>query len=60
MTFEQYSRATKILEEKEFLEKKLQNIRDIYHVDFVNFVNLDEYNEICEKLFALGLEFAAL
>jgi hypothetical protein len=57
MTFEQYIKATKILEEKEFLEKKLQNIRDVYRVDFVN---LDEYNEICEKLFALGLEFAAL
>ena len=57
MTFEQYNRATKILEEKEFLEKKLQNIRDVYRVDFVN---LKEYEEICEKLFALGLEFAAL
>lgn len=57
MTFEQYNRATKILEEKEFLEKKLQNIRDVYRVDFVN---LNEYNEICERLFALGLEFAAL
>ena len=57
MTFEQYNRATKILEEKEFLEKKLQNIRDVYRVDFVN---LNEYDEICERLFALGQEFAAL
>ena len=57
MTFEQYNRATKILEEKEFLEKKLQNTRDVYRVDFVN---LNEYNEIYERLFALGQEFAAL
>ena len=57
MTFEQYNRATKILEEKEFLEKKLQNIRDVYRVDFVN---LNEYDEICKRLFALGQEFAAL
>ena len=57
MTFEQYNRATKILEEKEFLEKKLQNLRDVYRVDFIN---LNEYDEICERLFALGHEFAAL
>ena len=57
MTFEQYNRATKLLKEKEFLEKKLQIIRDVYHVDSIN---LNEYDEICERLFALGQEFAVL
>ena len=57
MTIEQYNRATEILEEKELLAKKLQNIRDARRTDFVH---EDEYNEICKKLFTLGAEFAAL
>ena len=56
MTMPEYKRATAILEEKKQLEERLHQLR--MSIDF-NF-NSEEYIEICNKLFNLGQEFAAL
>ena len=55
MTMTQYERATAILEEKKQLEDKLYQLRCS-----VDFVISDEYIEVCNRLFSLGQEFAAL
>ena len=55
MTIEQYEKATKILEEKKQLEDKLYNLRMS-----IDFVISDEYIEVCNRLFTIGQEFAAL
>lgn len=55
MTMEQYNRATAILEEKKQLEEQLYQLRTS-----INFAFSDEYIEICNKLFTIGQEFAAL
>ncbi len=55
MTTEAYNKATKILEEKKQLEEKLYQLRHS-----VDFVVSEEYIEVCNKLFELGQEFAAL
>lgn len=57
MTIEQYNKATKILEEKKQLEERLQHIKGVYSFDFAD---VEEYLQICKKLFILGGEFAAL
>ena len=57
MTIEQYNKATKILEEKSELEEALQRIRGPHTLDFSN---IEDYLKICERLFILGGEFAAL
>ncbi len=56
MTIEEYNKATKILEEKKQLEEKLYQLR--MSMDFK--YNTDEYEEVCNKLFTLGQQFAAL
>ena len=55
MTIEQYEKATKILEEKKQLEDKLYNLKMS-----IDFAISDEYIEICNRLFTIGQEFAAL
>ena len=55
MTIEQYERATNILEEKKSLEEKLYQLRMS-----INYAVSDEYIEICNRLFAIGQEFATL
>lgn len=55
MTMTQYERATAILEEKKRLEEELYQLRCS-----IDFVISDEYIEVCNKLFNLGQEFAAL
>ena len=57
MTIEAYNKATKILEEKKQLEERLKHIKGAYSFDFTD---VEEYIQICEKLFILGSEFAAL
>ena len=59
MTVEAYNKATKILEEKKLLEEKLEQLRIDIRMG-INFVSSAEYIEICNRLFALGQEFAAL
>lgn len=56
MTMETYNRATKILEEKAQLEERLYQLRT--SVTFS--LPTEEYMEICNKLFAIGQEFASL
>ena len=55
MTIEQYEKATKILKEKKQLEDRLYQIRMS-----MDFQYSDEYAEICNRLFTIGQEFAAL
>lgn len=56
MTIEQYNRATEILNEKKSLEEHMCQLRMS-----VNFAyNTKEYEEVCNRLFVLGQEFAAL
>ena len=57
MTIEQYEKATKLLEEKKQLEEKLHLIRGGASFDFAD---TEEYINICNRLFILGGEFAAL
>lgn len=56
MTIEEYNKATKILEEKKQLEDKLYRLRTSH--DFV--YNIKEYEDVTNRLFVLGQEFAAL
>lgn len=55
MTVEAYNKATKILEEKKQLEDRLFQMRLS-----MDFMCSDEYAEICNRLFTIGQEFAAL
>ena len=55
MTIEQYEKATKILEEKKGLEEQLYPARMS-----INFTMSDKCTEICDRLFTIGQEFAAL
>lgn len=56
MTIEEYNKATEILDEKKQLEDRLQQFRMS-----VNFAyNIEEYEKVCNRLFVLGQEFAAL
>lgn len=56
MTIENYKRATAILKEKEQLEEQLARLRMSINFNLPS----NEYTEICNKLFSLGQEFAAL
>lgn len=56
MTIETYNKATKILEERKSLEDKLYLLRQ----STVDFYSSSEVVEICNRLFVLGQEFAAL
>lgn len=53
---ETYNRATKILEEKAQLEERLYQLR----TSIAFGLPTEEYIEICNKLFAIGQEFALL
>ena len=55
MTIDAYNKATKILEEKKELEDKLFQLRMS-----IDFMVSDEYIEICNILFIIEQEFAAL
>ena len=57
MTIEQYNKATNILKEKSELEEELQRIRGPYAIEISR---VEDYIKICERLFILGGEFAAL
>ena len=62
MTIEAYNKATKILEEKKLLEDELRQLEvsvSKFKID-IDFKYQNEYTEICNRLFALGQEFAAL
>ena len=54
MTLETYKKATKILEEKEFLESER------YILELISEFGSERYTEICNRLFELGQEFAKL
>ena len=56
MTMAQYERATIILNEKKQLEEQLYRLRMSMEFNY----NSKEYNEVANKLFNLGQEFAAL
>ena len=56
MTIETYNRATDILKEKEQLEKELCHLRASINLTY----NMDEYIQVCNKLFQLGQEFNSL
>lgn len=55
MTIEAYNKATKILDEKKQLEDRLVQMSTS-----VDFRYSNEYEEICNRLFTIGQEFAAL
>ena len=56
MTMTEYERATAILKERKELEEKLYRLR--MSMDFK--YDTDESIKICNRLFELGQEFAAL
>jgi hypothetical protein len=56
MTNEQYEKATKLLEEKRQLENQIfVSVQEATHL-----MRSIDYNELVNKLFVLGQEFAAL